>query len=106
MLSVPGEFGSFGHDYRADMARFVRDTYDLPASESQLERIEQVLRSLELERAERITADHAHAAPPAPAHRYGGDTIRAGVPLRSRQTLAVRLRRRKRPHPSGTQVDA
>ena len=23
----PGEFGSFGHDYRADMARFVRDTY-------------------------------------------------------------------------------
>jgi uncharacterized membrane protein len=106
MLSVPGEFGSFGHDYRADMARFVRDTYDLPASESQLERIEQVLRSLELERAERITADHAHAAPPAPAHRYGGDTIRAGVPLRSRQTLAVRLRRRKRPHPSGRQVDA
>ena len=27
LVSEPGEFGSFGHDYRADMARFVRDTY-------------------------------------------------------------------------------
>jgi uncharacterized membrane protein len=43
MLSVPGELGSFGHDYRADMARFVRDTYSLSASEPQIERIEQVL---------------------------------------------------------------
>jgi hypothetical protein len=25
MVSVPGEFGSFGHDDRADMVRFVRD---------------------------------------------------------------------------------
>jgi uncharacterized membrane protein len=104
MLSVPGEFGSFGHDYRADMARFVRDTYDLPATEAQVERIEQVLRSLELERAERIKAEHPHAAPPAPAHR-SGDTIRAGVPLRSRQTLRGRLRRRPGPHPSGKQID-
>jgi uncharacterized membrane protein len=95
MLSVPGEFASFGHDYRADMARFVRDAYDLPATESQLERIEQVLRSLELERAERITAEHAPAASPAPAQPSGGDTIRAGVPFRSRQPLAVRVRRRE-----------
>jgi uncharacterized membrane protein len=105
MLSVPGEFGSFGHDYRADMARFVRDTYDLPATESQLARIEQVLRSLELERAERITAEHPHAAPPAPAHRSGGDAMRAGVPFRSRQTLAVRLRRRDGRHPSDKKLD-
>jgi uncharacterized membrane protein len=105
MLSVPGEFGSFGHDYRADMARFVRDAYDLPATESQLERIEQVLRSLELERAERITAEHPPAAPPAPARQSGGDTIRAGVPFRSRQPLAVRLRRREGRHPSDKQID-
>jgi uncharacterized membrane protein len=105
MLSAPGQFASFGHDYRADMARFVRDAYDLPATESQLARIEQVLRSLELERAERITAEHPHAAPPAPAHRSGGDTMRAGVPFRSRQTLAVRLRRREGRHPSGRQLD-
>jgi uncharacterized membrane protein len=105
MLSAPGEFASFGHDYRADMARFVRDAYDLPASESQLERIEQLLRSLELERAQRIKADHPHAAPPAPAHRSGGDTMRAGVPFRSRQTLGARLRRREGRQPSGRQID-
>jgi hypothetical protein len=105
MLSAPGEFASFGHDYRADMARFVRDAYDLPASESQLERIEQVLRSLELERAQRIKADHPHAAPPAPAHRSGGDTMRAGVPFRSRQPLGARLRRREGRQPSGRQID-
>jgi len=23
MVTVPGEFGSFGHDYRSDTARFV-----------------------------------------------------------------------------------
>jgi uncharacterized membrane protein len=105
MLSAPGEFASFGHDYRADMARFVRDAYDLPATESQLERIEEVLRSLELERAERIKAEHPHAAPPAPAHRSGGDTMRAGVPFRSRQTLGARLRRREGRQPSGRQID-
>ena len=105
MLSVPGEFGSFGHDYRADMARFVRDTYSLPASEPQLERIEQVLRSLELERAERIKAEHPRAAPPAPAYR-SGDNIRAGVPLRSRQALGARWRRQRGPRPSGDHVDA
>src|SRR4029453_5940431 len=50
MVSVPGKFGSFGHDYRADMARFVQDAYGLPdATELQLDRIEQTLRSLELE---------------------------------------------------------
>jgi hypothetical protein len=105
MLTGPGEFGSFGHDYRADMARFVRDTYDLPATEAQLERIEQVLRSMELERAERITAEHAPAAPPAPEHPSGDDTIRGGVPLRSRQPLGARLRRREGRQPSGRQAD-
>jgi uncharacterized membrane protein len=83
MLLTPGEFASFGHDYRADMAAFVRDAYGLPAaSDEQLERIEQVLRSLELERTERIRAEHASAAPPAPAHR---DKLAGGVPLRSRR---------------------
>ncbi|HEX6654625.1 MAG TPA: alpha/beta-hydrolase family protein, partial [Candidatus Limnocylindria bacterium] len=41
MVSVPGKFGSFGHDYRADMARFVQDAFRLPeATEPQLGRIE------------------------------------------------------------------
>jgi uncharacterized membrane protein len=94
MLRVPGEFASFGHDYRADMARFVRDAYALPATEPQLASIEQVLRSLERERAERIKAEYADAAPPAPSHRSGDHSVRAGVPLRSRQTLGARLRRK------------
>jgi uncharacterized membrane protein len=97
MLSVPGQFASFGHDYRADMARFVHDAYGLPdATDAQLARIEQVLRSLEVERAERIKAEHPHAAPPAPANRSDGDgaNVRGGVPLRTRRTAGARWRRR------------
>ena len=45
MLKVPGEFTSFGHDYRADMAGFVGDAYRLPnATAAQLAGIEQILR--------------------------------------------------------------
>jgi uncharacterized membrane protein len=97
MVSVPGEFGSFGHDYRADMVRFVRDAYALPAaSEPQLASIEQVLRSLELERAERIKAQRAHAAPQPPAHRVAGVDAPAGVPLRTRRTRGARWLRGRR----------
>jgi uncharacterized membrane protein len=91
MVSVPGEFGSFGHDYRADMVRFVRDAYALPsASDTQVASIEQILRSLELERAARIKAEHGHSAPPPPAHRAPDDTVQAGVPLRQRRTSGAR----------------
>ena len=86
MLSTPGQFASFGHDYRADMAQFVRDAYGLPdATDGQLARIEEVLRSLEIERAERIAAERANAAPKAPAHRTDHDAVPGGVPLRSRR---------------------
>jgi hypothetical protein len=95
---VPGEFTSFGHDYRADMAGFVSDAYRLPnATAPQLARIEQVLRTLELERAERIKAEHSHAAPPAPAQRSGGDNVRGGVPLRSPRTRGARWIGRRGP---------
>jgi uncharacterized membrane protein len=95
MLLTPGEFASFGHDYRADMAAFVRDVYGLPeATDEQLERVEQVLRSLELERNERIKAEAVHTAPPAPAHRADHDDLAGGVPLRSRRSPGMpRLRR-------------
>jgi uncharacterized membrane protein len=101
MVSVPGQFGSFGHDYRADMVRFVRDAYGLPAAtEEQLGRIEETLRSLELERAQRIKAQHPHAAPTPPAHRTGEGASRAGVPLRTRRTRGARWsQRRPAPHP-------
>jgi uncharacterized membrane protein len=106
MVSVPGEFGSFGHDYRADMVRFVRDAYQLPsASDEQVRRIESVLRSLELERAERIKATRAEAAaaPPAPVHQAAGKHAPAGVPLRTRRTRGARwLNKRHAPHPDKT----
>jgi uncharacterized membrane protein len=99
MVSVPGRFGSFGHDYRADMVRFVHDAYDLPdATEQQLSRIDQTLRSLELERAERIRAQHAHAAPTPPAHRTDDGSFRAGVPLRTRRTRGARWGQRRPAH--------
>jgi uncharacterized membrane protein len=98
MLRVPGEFTSFGHDYRADMAGFVGDAFHLPdATDPQLARIEQMLRSLELERAERIKAEHPDAAPPAPAHRSGGEGLHGGVPLRSPRTRGARWIRRRGP---------
>ena len=104
MVSVPGEFGSYGHDYRADMVRFVRDAYDLPdASEAQLDRVDQQLRSLELERADRIKAQHAHAAPQPPAHRAAGVDAPAGVPLRIRRTRGARwVRGRRQEHSLST----
>jgi uncharacterized membrane protein len=104
MVSVPGEFGSFGHDYRADMVRFVRDAYALPdATEQQLSRIEATLRSLELERAERIKAQHGQAAPPPPAHQATGATVQASVPLRTRRTRGARwLRGRPQPRSAPT----
>jgi hypothetical protein len=104
MVSVPGEFGSFGHDYRADMVRFVQDAYRLPAATGQqLDRIEQTLVSLELERAERIKAQHAHAAPAPPALRAGDGASQAGVPLRTRRTRGARWgQRRPAQHPDAS----
>jgi len=64
---VPGAFGALGNDYRGDMVRFVQDAFRLPAAtEQQLSRIDQTPRSLELERADRIKAQDANAAPPRP----------------------------------------
>jgi uncharacterized membrane protein len=95
MVTVPGVFESFGHDYRADTARFVRDAYHLPSvTEEQMERIEAALRSLELERSERIKAMNPDAAPPAPAEREdGGRMASAGVPLVTQKTKGANWRR-------------
>lgn len=95
MVTVPGVFESFGHDYRAETARFVRDGFHLPSvSEEQMERIEAVLRSLELDRSERIKASNAAAAPPAPSERTESDrVVSAGVPLRVEKTRGANWRR-------------
>jgi hypothetical protein len=55
MRTVPGEFKSFGHDYRADTARFVHAAFRLPAvTDEQLRAVEQALRELELDRGRRM----------------------------------------------------
>ncbi len=90
MVTVPGHFGSFGHDYRADMARMVLHGLDLPdATDTQVEAVESALRALELERAERIKAEVEHEAPRAPAQR-NGEAIVGGVPLRGKRTRGSR----------------
>jgi uncharacterized membrane protein len=97
MVTVPGEFGSYGHDYRADMARFVRDAYHLQATEWQMERIERTLRVLDLDRVERARATTAAAAPLPPAQRAAEPgEMRAGVPLRPRVTRGARWGRSAR----------
>jgi uncharacterized membrane protein len=52
---IPGEFYSTGHDYRADLAEFVRLAYGLSdVTEDQMERIEAQLRASEIRRSEAI----------------------------------------------------
>ncbi|MGH8870418.1 MAG: alpha/beta-hydrolase family protein [Acidimicrobiia bacterium] len=57
MVTIPGEFKSFGHDYRADTARFVQAAYQLPeATEEQMASLYDTLVRRELDRAKRIKA--------------------------------------------------
>jgi uncharacterized membrane protein len=44
---VPGAYRAWAHDYRPDLARFIREVYDLPASDEQLDRIERALEERE-----------------------------------------------------------
>ncbi|HEX5940541.1 MAG TPA: alpha/beta-hydrolase family protein [Dehalococcoidia bacterium] len=54
MNVVPGEFDANGHDYRADLPRFVREAYRLECSDEQLNRVDQALRANELLRHQRM----------------------------------------------------
>lgn len=63
MTVVPGQFGADGHDYRADLARFVTTVYGLPCTGEELARIEAALRARELQVAEsRLVADQITSA--------------------------------------------
>jgi hypothetical protein len=95
MVTVPGHFGSFGHDYRADMARMVHAAYGFDdITNEQIEAIEQQLVTLELERAERIKASRAEDASASPQYRgtdladeiTGRMVTQAGVPLQAGRT--------------------
>jgi uncharacterized membrane protein len=75
---IPGQFEAKGHDYRADLARFVREVYALQASDEQLASIERALRANELERKALLDA-HAPKKAEKPARgrrrKAGGDPL-------------------------------
>lgn len=57
MVSIPGEFKSFGHDYRAETLDFVGAVYDLPEiTGDQSDAVRETLVRRELDRARRIEA--------------------------------------------------
>jgi hypothetical protein len=58
------------HDDRADLARFVREVYGLPATDTQLAAVEAALREAELERKRLL--DAAKAAKAAEHGQAGG----------------------------------
>jgi hypothetical protein len=47
---LPGSYAAWGHDYRADLPRFVSEVYGLPGTGEQLRRIEAAVRQRELVR--------------------------------------------------------
>jgi uncharacterized membrane protein len=69
---VPGQFEAKGHDYRADLARFIREVYRLPATDTQLAAVEAALRAAELDRKQRLDAAKAAKDEEAAAAQAGG----------------------------------
>ena len=92
MVMVPGNFDSFGHDYRKDIARFTRDAFQLRnVSDEQMSRIEETIRRLELERTQRIKAPSAEDAPASPSQKAAAQRQEAGgVPLVGARTRGAR----------------
>jgi uncharacterized membrane protein len=84
MNVTPGRFAALGHDYRADIARMVSETYHLPATDDELLAIEHALRRREAEWARRrLIAEQLHRAKEAvqrqtKAWGLTGDTAETG----------------------------
>ena len=92
MNSKPGEFVRLGHDYRIELADAVRHTYDLPATEEQVQRIEAALREREREWAtRRMVANrfaHARSAVLGQLTKWGVDPSTVGLDDESVAKLA------------------
>jgi uncharacterized membrane protein len=71
MNVVPGELTASGHDYRGDLARFIREVYSLPCSDEQLEAVELALREQEIARyrAVELSAEQASGRDGATANQ-------------------------------------
>ena len=117
MRTVPGQFKSFGHDYRADTARFVHAAFRLPAvTEAQMAAVEHALRALELDRGRASTPPagltalteakvHTGSAPSASTirarvapSRSAGQRLRARHNLNARYGAPQHMRTRSVPH--------
>lgn len=82
---IPGTFEAFGHDYRADLARFTALSFGLEVNEAELESIEKALRDREFTWAEkRLVAEQFAQAKEAISRQMSswgatGDVIPAGL---------------------------
>jgi uncharacterized membrane protein len=91
MVTVPGQFGSFGHDYRGDTAAFVRDAYHLPGTtDVQMDRLEEALVALDLERRERLKMEWGDDIGPQWSDRFPEERFGGGVPLDTGRTGGAR----------------
>ena len=66
---VPGAYRACAHDYRPDLARFISDVYDLPASDEQMTRVEQALEKREAARERLFSAPRPDPTPTSPCSR-------------------------------------
>lgn len=107
MVTVPGEFRSFGHDYRADTARFTRDAYHLPATdEAQTQRIEEALRQRDLDRKALLSADPPENVEPIlPSARLSQEEFHAGVPMMIEKASGPRWFRKRQEPALGAATD-
>jgi hypothetical protein len=63
MNVTPGRFAARGHDYRADLARMISETYRPPVANGELLAIEHTLRRREAKWARRrLVAEQLHRA--------------------------------------------
>lgn len=82
MVTVPGEFGSFGHDHRGDTTRFVRDAFRLlDTTEQQMIAVDNALKTLDIERKKRMQASASDDLGEQWSARFAETNFSAGVPL-------------------------
>ncbi len=87
MRTVPGQFKSFGHDYRGDTAQFVQAAYHLAdVTDEQMDKVVATLKQLELERGERIKNAKAEAT------QDGETPKRTSRPRRAKRGVYLRDR--------------
>jgi uncharacterized membrane protein len=80
---TPGAYRAYAHDYRPDLARFIRAVFALPASEQQMARIEAALTARETVRERLLGQPQPEPSPHPPEATASGR--RRGLPRRGRR---------------------